>query len=431
MSAEETSFSFLVTTFPSGTRDFLLVHRGDDGVYEAAHSLHLLALDRTAQRIERVRRKQGPLALVIALCRLLVPCLRYRGSGRHLVVEGWSLADLRGESLPADVRTQLARELSAEQAEEFQAVTTGQQAPEGSLAELFWAAVTNLPALPAQFDDPELGRVAKALYLHLVPEGRGMADVDWKALAARVERLRADGFAPLKLDIPARRLQPAFRKLLAVTVRYASQLSGAVAEELVAQFLRQVRRPRLNPAEKEVLALRYGASRALSDVNVGFLFGCGPLLADLVNDYFLTLAGVRPEKGRRQAEELLRAFVYLLGDFQRRRKLARAEERRTDRQSRADRMPAGHRKKPECQEDKSVPPPDVNAVVREEIDRLRDLLPRLKGRDADRLRAFINHHGDRKAAAAALGLDPKAYSRQLRQTVFPAVRKLAREEGLD
>jgi hypothetical protein len=431
VSLKETDLSLVVTTFPCGTRDFLLVQPREGGVVEALHPLRLLELDRAALLIGRVAQQRGPLAIVIALCRLLVPSLRYRGSGRHLVVEPWALADLRGESLPADVPTQLARALAEDQAGDFEAVTTGQLPPEGSLAELFWAALTDLPALLPTFEDPELSRLAKALYFFLVPEGQDFAEVDPPALATRVEQLRAEGFAPLQLGIPARRLQAAFRKLLAVTVRFAGQLTGAVAEGLIGQRLRQAGDLGLTSAEGEMLGLRYGACRALNDINVGFLFGCGPLLADLVNDYFLTLAGVRPEPGRAEAGEALRAFVFLLGGFQRRRKSARADERHAGRERRADRMPAGPRHQAEFQEDNSVAPPEVNAAAREEMGRLLDLLAHLKGRDADRLRAFIDCNGDRKAAAARLGLDPKAYSRQLRQTVFPAAKALAQAEGLD
>jgi hypothetical protein len=431
MPVAETSVPMLVTTFPSGIRDFLLLQPAQDGAFEALHPLKLLELNRTARLIERVAREQESLALVMALCRLLVPCLRYRGSGRHLLVEPWSMTDLRGESLPVDARTEFARELSVEQAREFQAITTGQKPAEGSLAELFWDAQTNLPALPPAFDDLDLGRLAKALYFFLVPKGHGLVEVDAPSLAAKVERLRAQGFAPLELGIPARQLRPSFRKLLAVTVRYSSQLTGAVAEEWVAQRLRRAHRCPVNQAEKELLTLRYGASRVLNDINVGFLFGSGPLLADLVNDYFLTLAGIRPEADRARAEELLRKFIYLLGGFQQRRKTARAQERREDRQRHADRMPQGPRRPADFQADRSALAPDRNAAIQEELERLKALLPLLKDRDAERLRAFIDCDGNRKAAATKLGIEHEVYSRQLRQTVFPAVRRLAKQEGFD
>jgi len=260
---QEAALPMLVTSFPSGVRDFLLVHPSERSAFEALHPLRLLELDRTARLIERLAYRDSSLALVIALCRLLVPCLRYRGSGRHLVVEPWALADLRGETLSADVPTSFARELSTEQAAEFQAIRTGQQPPEGSLAELFWTAQTDLPALQLIFDDPELGQLAKALYFFLVPDGHCLAEIDPQASAAQVEQLRAEGFASLQLDLPSRRLRPAFRKLLAVTVRYASQLTGTIAEELIGQRLRQACRPELNEAEKELLVVchyRIGAS---------------------------------------------------------------------------------------------------------------------------------------------------------------------------
>src|SRR5579871_1329652 len=123
MSQSEQDWSMIVTPFPCKARDFLFVQRQEDGSLQAIHPLEILALDRAAKRIESVGQKDAPLALVLALCRLLVPCLRYRGSGRHLVVEPWSQADLRGESIPADVRTTFAKELSAEQAKDFRAVT--------------------------------------------------------------------------------------------------------------------------------------------------------------------------------------------------------------------------------------------------------------------------------------------------------------------
>src|SRR5262245_7718538 len=135
------------------------------------HPLELLGLDATAQLITNTGRQHPELALVLALCRLLVPSLKYRGSGRHLVVEAWTEDDIRGETLAVDVPTQFARELSAAQAEDFRVVVAGEKPPEGSLPELFWSTQTALPVLPPTFEDSLLGRLAHALYFHLVPEG--------------------------------------------------------------------------------------------------------------------------------------------------------------------------------------------------------------------------------------------------------------------
>lgn len=59
------------------------------------------------------------------------------------------------------------------------------------------------------------------------------------------------------------------------------------------------------------------------------------------------------------------------------------------------------------------------------------ILPRLKEGDAQRLRAYLEAGGDRKAVAEKLELPRQKLSRQLRQTVFPAVRRLAEEEVLN
>jgi hypothetical protein len=126
---EQREIEAVVTTFPSGIRDFLFVTREPDGSVRAVHPLDLLSLDRTAWLIERVKQRQPALGLNLALCRLLVPCLQYRGSGRHLVVENWSVEDVQGQTLPADVHTQLAHELSIEQAMEYRVVVGGTAPP--------------------------------------------------------------------------------------------------------------------------------------------------------------------------------------------------------------------------------------------------------------------------------------------------------------
>ena len=59
------------------------------------------------------------------------------------------------------------------------------------------------------------------------------------------------------------------------------------------------------------------------------------------------------------------------------------------------------------------------------------LIPQLKDRDALRLRTFLDFGGNRKAAAEKLELTLKEFSRQLRQTVIPAIRKLAVARGME
>lgn len=412
-----------------GPRDFAFRRPDADGRLQLVHPIELLGLDRAAEVIDQVARQDPAQALPLALCRLLVPCLQYRGSGRHLVVEPWSDEDRRGASIPADSRTPLANDLAAVQARELELVSSGQLPATGSLAQLFWDTQTELPLLPEQLEDADLGRFAKALYFLLVPAGKGMEELRVADIVRTIRQAKAAKFAALEMDLPPRRRLHLFKILLAVAVRWSSQLTGEVARRLVTRYLQNdpemQHRVTLSADEQAMLDLRYGASRDLGDINVGFLFGCGPLLADLVNQLYQTYLYAKPESERATIREELRRFLFVLGKFQQRRKAARADERRQLRARKADRLPGRRRKPAQEQADVKAQPPSQRLAMNEELEALRQLLPRLKPRDAARLRALIDCHGDRSAAAAQLGMTHQAFSRKLRQTTFPHVRRLA------
>lgn len=410
----------------SGPRDFTLRRPDADGHLLLVHPLELLGLDRAAEVIAQVAKENPARALPLALCRLLVPCLQYRGCGRHLVVEAWSEEDRCGASLSADSRTPLANDLAAEQARELELVSTGQQPLTGSLAKLFWETQTELPLLPDQFDDADLGRFAKALYLFLVPDGEGMAELRVADIVRKIDQAKAAKFAGLELDLPPRRRLHMFKGLLAVAVRWASQLTGEVARQLVLQRHQEMGEPTtLTAAEQAMLELRYGACRDLGDINVGFLFGCGPLLADLVNQLYQTYLYAKPESERASIREELCRFLFVLGKFQQRRKAARADERQELRLRKDIQLPGRRRKPAQDQADTKVQPPSHRLARIEELEALQQLLPHLKPRDATRLRTLIECQGDRAAAAARLGMSHQAFSQILRQTTFPNARRLA------
>jgi hypothetical protein len=418
---DEEAIRLVVTSFPNGTRDFVLVRLVDDHTLEAVHPLELLALDRTVRLIERLGQNCSALALNLALVRLLVPCLAYRGSGRHLMVETWTEADLEGATLPVDTRTPLAQQLARKQAEDWRMVTTGTPPPEESLAAAFWTAHTQLPWLPAQFDDPALGRFARALYFHLVEAGTGRATLETSAIQQRIRACQTTGFAALELGMAPRQAAALFRRLLAVSVRYASQLTGTVAEALIRARSGQGTDPFPNP-ERDLIALRYGACATLGDINVGFLFGCGPLMGSLIDEYARSLALGTDTAACAAAATRLRGYITLLARFRARRKQARAAERREDRQRHARRLPAPAQ--PAANEvDTSSPDPVQEAIRDEERALLEQVLPRLKPRDRRRMEALLMQGGDRRAAAAQLGVSLRTFSRQLRQTVLPAVKR--------
>ena len=150
-----------VCRFYEGTRDFL-IRRQAAGVVDDINPVELLGLPEAAKIIERFSCQNPALALRLALARLLVPCLEYRGNRRHLVlIQSWTQSDLLGESIFAGTRTDHARDLAREQADDYRIVTAGQAPPAGSLAKIFWHAHTELPWLPDSFDDPQLDAFAQ------------------------------------------------------------------------------------------------------------------------------------------------------------------------------------------------------------------------------------------------------------------------------
>jgi hypothetical protein len=248
-------------------------------------------------------------------------------------------------------------------------------------------------------------------------------------IVTKIRRAKAAKFAALGLDLPARRQLHLFKILLAVAVRWASQLTGEVARQLVIRYLESdpetEDRAFLSADEQALLDLRYGASRDLGDINVGFLYGCGPVLADLVNQLYQSYLDASLAGQRASIREELRRFLFVLGKFQERRKAARADERHELRQRKADRLPGRRRKQAQEEADRKTRAPSHRLETSEELEQLRLLLPQLKARDAARLSALIDCHGDRQAAAAQLGLTHKEFSQKLRQTTFPNVRRVA------
>jgi hypothetical protein len=298
------------------------------------------------------------------------------------------------------------------------------------LAKIFWHAHTELPWLPDSFDDPQLGAFAKALYFTLVPAGDGTIEIDVSSMQSRIQRLWQSSFAQLDLSVEPRQRRRLFKRLLAAAVRCASQTNLWTAKLVILGFL-QRGDAAYGPAdftgeEQSLLELRYGACRALGDINVGLLFGCGPLFAELVNSYAITRLHEVPLEVREAAERLLRDYIFLLAEMRRRRKLARAAQRRELRGLRADRMPGRRPRMPlEGVKNPLAGSPSDEAAANEDWRVVEAVMPTLKPRDARRLRALIDFRGDKKAAATSLGLDLETFSRQLRQTVLPHLQEAA------
>jgi len=423
----EDELHLMIQVHPSGTRDFVFYTTAEEELNstpQVIHPMNLLGLDLAASLLEVYGRRQPEMALVIALCRILAPCLEYRGNRRHLIVEEWSESDLRGETLYEDTRIPLSRDLAVTQADDFRVVTTGVEPPLGSLAGIFWEAHSSLPDLPDAFEDPDMSNFTRVLYDDLVQPGAGRQGVCISVIRQRIMSHWSDYFASLDLRAPTRQRRQVFKKVLAATIRLASQLNGLVARALIFKRLNSPRDEQTLSAEEEaLLELRYGASRALRDVNIGLLFGCGPMFAELVNDFaFAHIAGV-PDADRDVRRERLHQYIDLLGRFRQRRRDARAEERREQRSRYARPVPSGRRESPENQEDVETADPGEQVVFNEEWDIMEAILPLLKPRDAERLRAMMDAGGNYRQAAELTGVDPTRFHRRWRQTTLQNIRK--------
>lgn len=429
---QESNIELRITRFPSGCRDFGMVETDKDGKCRPMIPLELLVLDRAADLIER--EPVRPKAQNLALCRLLAPSIRTERVGRHLIVEEWSESKIKGETLGEETRSDFAQELSREQAEKWRLVKSGQEAPEGNLVSLMWDAVTDLPTLPAIFDDPDLGAFGKAFYFHLVPEGQGRHEFEaWPEINRAIEECRAKDFSQLGLDFSSAHLRRLFRKYMAVMIRWTSKMTGQLALEVIKAKLGDA--AQLTEPELALFNLRYGASPIFGKINVGYLSNCGSLFTEFFNDVARSIAGGTEDVESTSAAEELLQFVYLQRNYLRLRKAGRMSQKADFREKYADSNQGRIRRirKDDHFANRDRKPVD-EAILGEEVALLQEqILPQLercKPHDAELLRLFIARGGDFDAAAEDAGLTPKKFKARLKSTVFPAAQRIAKKTGL-
>ncbi len=431
----ESELQLQSSVFPSGNRDFTFVRTNNEGEAVPLSPLELLKLDRAADLIEQ--EENVPKAMNLALCRLLIPSLRTSRVGRHLVVESWSESAIRGETLPEETRTDFARELSREQADQWRVVHFDECALEDSLETVFWDAITDLPRLGRQFDDDNLGAFGKALYFQIVPPGTGRLELEGWEPAEIVESCRKSDFAELNLGLSARELQRLYKKYMAVTVRWTSKLTGQLARQLVDQW-RSDGSP-LSSAEQTMLNLKYGAAEHFGNINVGFLFGCGPLFETFFNEIYRSIGNRRSQAEQNQATTDLLRFVFLYRNYLRLRAHARRQERQGQRDQYWDDIP-GHEDGVRINlDDLTDPPADsepspfdraVSSEARSLL--IEQVLPELehsRPEQARLLRLYIDCDYDMEIAAEMAELTTRNFKLRLQYTILPSASRVARRLG--
>ena len=164
----------------------------------------------------------------------------------------------------------------------------------------------------------------------LVPSGEGVVEVDVPALQSRIQWLWQTYFADLDLIRGGTRTRLLFKRLTAASIRYASQVNLWVAKLVIFDFLRHASGhygpEDFAPDEQRLLELR-SACRCLA-TSIGLPSGCGPLFAELINEYAVAQLDGVSEEARSEAERQLQDHIFLLGELRGRRRPARAVQRK-------------------------------------------------------------------------------------------------------
>lgn len=417
--------------FPGGLRDFEFnFSEAGESDHDAERPLPFLLTDRASWLLERIEPAQPVVARQIFLSQILSNCLIYRSNKRHLVVEPWGQNEIDGTALRTGSQSLFRRDLSREQADEFRLVTTGEAPPAGSLAEVFWDAHVTTPRIPDVFDDPQMGEMALSLLELLNPNDDRRNELHVSRIRSTISDLWSNHFSDLDLIIRLRERRNVFKRLMSATIRLASQFNGKIARLYVLDIIRggEFGSDDINDRESKLLELRYGGCRALEDVNVGLLFGCEGMYAELVNDYAQVLA-FGDDDEIVVCEHSLNQYFALLRSFRTRRTHARRIERQERRKGHQDYLPAARVQAQGQPDGSACDPSSSKAEYPSEI--LALLLQHLHERDASRLQALIDADGDRSSAAETLGMTITKFSRQWRQTVRPNIHRILKKFNLN
>ena len=410
-----------VVAEPNGVRDFQLVRFVEHGCFEALNPLELLDTRTAVMILEKLRQTDGANPNGWALSRLLVQCLEYSRNRRHLISESWDEEMLRGEYLTKDSQGDFARDLQREQARLFRLVRESDEESLEPDAD-YWGTFTPLPAVPDQFEDGDLDKLADQLLHRITDQLDETGSVELMPMRRTIAAWWQEYFDDFDLPVRKRERRNLFKKLMSVAVRQASSMTERIAFTMVLRDANAEDRERglfRNEAERKLFNLRYGACEALGNINIGFLYDCGERHAELINNLASSFVS-GSEDAWQAAERELQEEIYLLGSAREKARQVEANRKRERRQQRAANAP-GPTVSPNNQPD---PRPTGDS---ETLLRLRDRRDRVlaalesRPRDHTRLRAFLDHDGDYVAAAESLGLDAERFRRQFLQTTMSQV----------
>ena len=432
----ESDIVILQNNYPSGVRDWIFHRVDENGSLAVMNPIELLGSDRASKVLAKVSAKSQSQAATFSLSRLLVQCLEYRNNNRHLKSKSWDEADLKGENFWADNRTALARDCSVKQAEQFELVMTGQVATTQSAESQYWGAFSALPPVPDEFHDKLLWEFAKQILSRIEGCEIGELSLDIRTLRTQVKGWWKTNFQDFQMKLGGKELRErdrrkVFKRLMSVAVRQSSSMTWQIAFEILQTAL--AAEPMFSTREAKLFEIRYGSYESLGKINVGFLYGDGPLHSNLLNALGKSLVSESADQEYEKAEVDLYRHVQLLEKSRNKQKRIAAAKRKETRDRKPKRGPGKRtRRQAKFQEDTAALPPDSNMML---IEELRFIADRLRPMHRERVQALITAKGDRVLAAKLCGVSTQKFNQQYRQStkqrVNEALAEYKRENEVD
>ena len=416
----DSDICFLQTNYPSGVRDWVL-HLRTEKSLRIANPIELLGTDMVSRLIRKTNELDPDLAAQISLSRKLIQCLEYRGSTRHLIVETWSEDHLRGDKFLENNCTQLAKDLSASQAESFKLVMDGSRDAEIDREELYWGTFSALPKVEDTFEDGELEKLAKQLDARIMRD----AQQGTAALRKQLKKCNKERFSDFQLETPKQKRRELFRKLMSVSVRQCSSLMRQIAYALLLKPMsHEVQQAfEFKPKEAVLFEIRYGSHTPLGSINIGFLHEYDEHYAGLLNELGRVLVCDTQDQEIHVAEQQLFRNVQLLDEFRKSRKDIRKDQRQQTRLNKRKNPPKDTRWERIEPADTREKAPDANLEIRELLEETKLIFDDLKPRCQKRVKTLLAANVDWEEAAQAEGIDKKKFKQRFMETTVPNIHR--------
>lgn len=418
-------YKTLVTELPAGIRDFRIHRQIDKQTFAAQNPLELLNTKTAVNVLEQLRKIPGANPNSWVLSRLLVQCVGYSRAQKHLVADYWDESTLRGDKFTVDTQSALALDLKSAQSHDFEVVRSACNSDFKVPAD-YWGTFSRLPPVADEFQDRELDSFCDQLLQRLTQQLNPENQIEISDLRKTIDNWWNGYFEDFQLSTKRRDRRMLFKRLMSVAIRQVSSMTEQIAHAIVlrdASFMARMTSLFQCERERRLFNLRYGACEALGGINIGFLYDCGDLHAELVNNLASALVTEHSDKAWQAAELQLRKHVYLLGKSRERSTQIESDRKRQQRAKFAGKSP-GKSVQPENHCDKkAIIPGGDDGWLGELRERKDAILPLLKVRDRAKVEAVLKCEGDFTAAAAELCLARKQLMRQWRETVLPNIQK--------